>query len=99
MDLLWLVLIIYIDNLIVHTKTFQGHMEALRLVMDRCIELNLKLNLSKCFFLKEEIKALGFVFSGEGVKPDPSKCEMIRAMRMLKTKQEAQRFWGMLNWY
>ena len=99
MDLLWLVLIIYIDNLIVHTKTFQGHMEALRLVMDRCIELNLKLNLSKCFFLKEEIKALGFVFSGEGVKPDPSKCEMIRAMPMPETKQEAQRFLGMLNWY
>ena len=69
------------------------------MVLDKCLELNLKLNMNKCYFLKEEIKTLGFIISGEGVKPDPKKCEMIKEMPLPETKEEAQRFLGMLNWY
>ena len=56
------------------------------------------LNVSKCFFLQEEIKTLGYVFSAEGIKPDPKKCEMIWKVPMPESKDEALRFLLMLNW-
>ena len=42
--------------------------------MMRCIEKSsLKLNKDKCVFMAEEVKFLGHVLSGDGIRPDPEK--------------------------
>lgn len=52
----------------------------LRQVLGHLRKYGLKLKLSKCQFLKEEMKYLGFVINGKGIKPNLNKVKVIREM-------------------
>jgi len=51
--------IVYIDNLLVHTKTHEEHLTILDKILDKVLEClqqhNLKINLDKCFFGNKEV--------------------------------------------
>ena len=69
----WHICIIYIDDCIIFSTTFEEHIERLKLVFQRFREANLKLKPEKCELLKKEVTFLGFRVSGEGgVRPDPN---------------------------
>ena len=42
--------IVYIDDLLIHSQTHEQHLASLKMVMTRLEENNMKVNLSKCFF-------------------------------------------------
>ena len=42
--------VIYLDDLIIFSKTFEEHLERLRTIFNRLIECNLNLGLAKCEF-------------------------------------------------
>ena len=60
---------IYLDNLIVFSRTEEEHLTQLRAVFKRFQEHGLKLKPSKCHFLWKEITFLGHKVSEEGMKP------------------------------
>jgi hypothetical protein len=60
--------IVYIDDLLVHTNTHEDHVKVLEQVLQR-LSHNLKINLDKCFFGNEEVSYLGFTLTPEGIKP------------------------------
>jgi len=62
-------LIVYIDDLLVHTKTHEDHLKVLDQVLDYLHHHNLKMNLDKCFFRIREVSYLGFTLTPEGIKP------------------------------
>lgn len=76
-QLLYIVLILYIDNLIVYTKTIAEHLEALKTIFNLCRSANLHLRLEKCTFLTTELKTLGFIISHNLIKPDPLKIKAL----------------------
>ncbi len=49
-------IIVYIDDLLVHTSDHVAHRQSLQLLFDRLRKANLKLNLKKCFFVKSTWK-------------------------------------------
>ncbi len=61
--------IVYIDDLLVHTKTHEEHLKVLEQVLERLHSHNLKINLDKCFFSNKEVSYLGFTLTPEGIKP------------------------------
>jgi RNase H-like domain found in reverse transcriptase/Reverse transcriptase (RNA-dependent DNA polymerase) len=77
-EFLGIFLLIYIDNLIVYTKTVDSHMNALRDIFSICRMYNLKLQKAKCTFLTSSLHTLGFVVSRGRVTLDPKKIEMLR---------------------
>ena len=67
----------YLDDIMVFLRSPEEHFEHLQWVFDRLKRHGLKLKLSKCQFLREETKYLGFVINKDGVKTDVDKVEVI----------------------
>ena len=61
--------LIYLDNMIVFSRTEEEHLHCLRVVFACFLEHGLKLKPSKCHFLQDEITFLGHEISAEGMKP------------------------------
>ncbi len=55
--------IVYIDDLLVHSDTHDKHLEILKQVLDRLRQNHLKINLEKCIFGNKEVSYLGFTLT------------------------------------
>ncbi len=76
----WKSLLVYLDDIVIFSRTFEEHMKDLSEVFQRLRASGLQLNRSKCHFLKEEFTYLGHIVSEEGIRPDPKKIEAILKM-------------------
>ena len=83
------------DDVIVFGKTQVEHDAALRAVFNRFSEINLTLNKTKCEFNKSSLTFFGFVFSSQGIAPDPWKVEAIKAATPPTMTSEVRSFLGM----
>ena len=61
--------LIYLDDVIVYSKTEEEHLVRLRTVLERFMEHGLKLKPSKCNFFRTEISYLGHKVSAAGMEP------------------------------
>src|SRR5581483_1613593 len=68
---------VYLDDVIIYSKTFEEHMIHIKEVFNRIREANLRLKAEKCCFAEKELQFLGHVVGQEGVKPDPEKIEKV----------------------
>ena len=59
------------DDIIIWSESTEVHDQRLRAVLQRCREVNLKLNPAKCEIGVLELTFLGDVVSAEGLKADP----------------------------
>lgn len=64
--------VIYLDDLIIFSKTLEENLDRLDKVLQRLQECNLKLSADKCYFLQRRVKFLGHIVS-EGIETDPEK--------------------------
>ena len=69
--------IVYLDDILIFSKTKEEHLEHIRQVLQRLKEKKLLINLKKCSFMQEEIVYLGFAISADGLKMDPEKVKAI----------------------
>ena len=65
--------IIYLDDVIIFSKTPDKHIERLRGILQKLQNAGLKLKPSKCEFFKDRISYLGHIVSKNGVETDPKK--------------------------
>ena len=91
--------LIYLDDIIIFSSTFEEHLEHLEAVFARLKEHNLKLKASKCEFLKSEVKYLGHVVSEEGVKTDPEKLDALRSWPVPGNVKDVRTFLGFTGYY
>ena len=61
--------LVYIDDLLVHTDTHEKHLQILDQVLAQLHKNHLKINLEKCVFGKKEVSYLGFMLTPDGIKP------------------------------
>lgn len=90
---------IYLDDLIIFGNSLQNHNINLTKVLQRLRKVNLKLNPSKCDFLKKEILYLGHIISSDGISPDPEKLKAIVQYPIPQNADEAKRFVAFANYY
>jgi hypothetical protein len=68
---------VFVDDLNVHSETWDDHLSHLEAVLCKLREINLKLNPSKCCFAAKSITFLGHVVSREGIQPNLGKVEVV----------------------
>ena len=68
---------IYIDDILIWGDTLEEHNAKLARVLQRLGENGMKAKAPKCCVAMQELRFLGFIFGGEGCKPDPRKVETI----------------------
>ena len=68
---------VYLDDVIVFSKTVEDHARHLDAILTQFKQHNLFCQLPKCVWAKQEIKYLGHIVSGQGIKPDPAKIAVL----------------------
>lgn len=90
--------LIYIDDILIHSDTVEGHNKILEAVIKKALQVNLKFNKDKCHFLLTKIKYLGNIFSEEGRLPDNSKIDAICKLPKPESVGDIKRFLGMIHY-
>ena len=91
--------VIYLDDLIVFSNSFEQHLERLDIVLTRLQQCNLKLSPDKCYFLQERVKFLGHIVSQDGIETDPDKIEKIRNWPRPSNPDELRSFVAFAGYY
>jgi hypothetical protein len=91
--------IVYIDDLLIHSKTHEHHLQILDVVMTRLADNNMKINVAKCFFGNTEVNYLGFRLTPEGIKPGKDKLKAVENAKIPATKEEIKSFVGLCNFF
>ena len=91
--------LIYLDNIIIFSSTFEDHLDRLQAVFERLQEHNLKLKPSKCELFKEHVSYLVHEVSEEGIHTNPSKIEAVKSWIVPKNIKDVRRFLGFTGYY
>ncbi|GBG64906.1 hypothetical protein CBR_g48372 [Chara braunii] len=91
--------VVYLDDILVFSKTLQEHQGHLRQVLEKLREANFKINAKKCEWAKTQVLYLGHVLDGDGIKPEDSKIATIRDWPTPRTLTELRSFLGLANYY
>ncbi|MBW0567145.1 hypothetical protein O181_106860 [Austropuccinia psidii MF-1] len=82
-------LIIYIDDIIVCSETWENHLTRLERVLKKIVQVNMKISLEKCHFAYSELKALGHVVSQLSLGIEKNKVAAVLLKPMPQTKKNA----------
>lgn len=77
---------IYLNDLIIYSNTFEEHLERLDLI--RLKECGLKFTPEKVPFFRKQVSFLGHLVSADGIKTDPEKIEKVKSRPMPKHPEE-----------
>ena len=91
--------VVFIDDILIYSRTKEEHGEHLRSVLEILREKRLYAKLSKCEFWLEEVNFLGHVISGQGISVDPAKVEAVLKWERPKTVTEIRSFVGLVGYY
>lgn len=97
--LTWQIALIYLDDVLVYSRTFDDHLQHLRLVFDRFRTAGLKLKPSKCHFGQKQVNYLGHVITRDGIQPDPEKIKVVQEYPVPGTVKDVRAFMGLTNYY
>ena len=93
------VVVMYLDNILIFTKTLEEHQKVVQRVMELLRQHNLSLKPEKCEFEKSSLEYLGVIVSHDSVKMDPVKVAGVMEWPILTNKKEVQSFLGFTNFY
>nr|GFA62758.1 putative reverse transcriptase domain, aspartic peptidase domain protein [Tanacetum cinerariifolium] len=84
--------IVFIDNILVYSKSKEDHEQHLRIVLEIPRQKKLYAKFSKCEFWLQQVAFLGHIVSADGVTMDPSKVEAITKWPRPTTVTEGSSF-------
>ena len=93
------IVVVYLDNILIFTRTVEEHTQAMQRVLEILIEYKLFLYLEKCKFQKTQIEYLGLVISINKVSIDPIKVAEVWDWPTPKDQTNVQAFLGFVNFY
>nr|AAM00970.1 Putative retroelement [Oryza sativa Japonica Group]ABB47126.1 retrotransposon protein, putative, Ty3-gypsy subclass [Oryza sativa Japonica Group] len=91
--------VVFIDDILIYSKSEEEHEQHLRLVLEKLKEHQLYAKFSKCDFWLTEVKFLGHVITAQGVAVDPSNVESVTKWTPPKTVSQIRSFLGLAGYY
>ena len=90
---------VYIDDLLVASKSPEEHLLHLRQVFERLRQYSLTINVAKYSFGQIELTFLGYKITAKGVLPLPEKVSAIKQFPKPSSVTQLRRFLGLINFY
>ncbi|GJU71163.1 putative reverse transcriptase domain-containing protein [Tanacetum coccineum] len=91
--------IVFIDDILIYSKTKEDHKVHLRLMLELLTKEKLYAKFSKCEFWLQEVHFLGHVVNQSGIHVDPSKIEAVKNWKAPTTPSEVRSFLGLAGYY
>jgi hypothetical protein len=92
-------MVVFIDDILIFSKTEEEHDTHLRLVLEKLRTHQLYAKFSKCEFWLSEVAFLGHVISAGGVLVDPGKVRDVLNWMPPTNVSEIQSFLGLAGYY
>ena len=89
----------YVDDILVTGATVEEHLWNLDAVLGILENAGLRLNKSKCFFLRSSIEYLGHIIDGDGLHPTDEKVTALMEAPPPTNLTELRSFLGIMNYY
>jgi hypothetical protein len=97
--MIYMFLEIYLDDMIVHGRTFSEYLQNLRKVFTQARERNLTFNPKKCKFLMKEFEGLGHVIDSEGIQMSSEKIGKVLDFPFPVQMVHLKSFIGLANYF
>lgn len=92
-------IVIYMDDILLATKTLDEHKQLLKTILDRITSKMLKLNLNKCRFGCDQIEYLGYSVSMSGICPSDSHLTAIKEYPLPTTAKAVHSCLGLFSYF
>jgi hypothetical protein len=99
MDELDKFVVVFIDDILIYSKSIQEHEQHLRVVLEKLRTHRLYAKFSKCEFWLERVAFLGHILTTEGVAVDPEKVEAVSNWQRPTNVSEIRSFLGLAGYY
>jgi transposase InsO family protein len=93
------VVCVYLDDILIYTKTLEEHRTITLEVLARLRAYKLYLKPEKCEFERTKVEYLGLVISAGSVEMDPIKVAGVAEWPVPENRKEVQSFLGFVNFY
>ena len=97
--LLWRGVVVYLDDIIVHTETWEHHLELLGEVLARLQEARLKISPTKSDFAFEELLYLGHIVGNNAIRMNPKKVATVAMQPAPVDVPTLRSFLGLTSYY
>ena len=91
--------IVFIDDILIYSKSTEEHAQHLELVLRRLQDKQLYAKFKKCEFWLDKVIFLGHVVAKEGIMVDPAKIEAVLQWSQPKNVSEIRSFLGLAGYY
>jgi hypothetical protein len=99
MEYLDKLVVVFINDILIYSRSEEEHEEHLRLVLQKLREHRLYAKLSKCEFWMKQVAFLGHVISKGGKSVDPSKVQDVLSWNAPTSVGDIQSFLGFAGYY
>jgi hypothetical protein len=99
MEYLDIFVVVFIDDILIYSKSDSDHEEHLRLVLQKLRDNQLYAKYSKCEFWIDEVPFLGHIISNGGISVDLARVKEIVAWSIPSTVTEVRSFLGLVGYY
>ena len=96
---LWLFVLVYIDDIVVYSQTFENHVQHLDSVLGAIAKANITLSPPKCHIGYQSLILLGQCVSRLGISTHQEKIDAVDAMKPPTKVKELQMFLGFVNYF
>jgi len=95
----WTIALVYLDAIVVYSKTFDEPVANLYQIFRVIREAGLKLKPSKCTFRENKLLYLGHIISEYGVTVNPAKIKAVKKFPKPIRKREVMQILGLYLYY
>ena len=91
------IVLAFLDDILVMVKSFNDHLQNLKIVFDRFRQNGLKLKPAKCLMFETEVEFLGREVNKTGMAFDDENVEVVKQLKTPKTTKEVEKVLGFAN--
>lgn len=92
-------MVVFVEDIRIYLKSYENHVEHLRIVLQTLKEKKVYAKLSKCELWLKEVSFLGHVVYSRGIYVDLLKVDVVLQWEILKFVTEIKSFLGLVGYY